>query len=289
MVYLLLTSQRTLENRGLEHIPTVELLLDLCHSLCKGLDLLRCSGVPRVRQANEPRGRRGRAWRLPWQVDAGSGGRALRGAARGGPSRQTSAERYRRRQHEQYPADRGEAAAGGSARHPLRDEIVPGPLLVLRVFLQCAFVRAYNSMLSTFRTLAHLLLLSASVAAFPVQSAIGSASPPLHVRSSVCSLQVSDARARGCASCNFAHVCARFACISINMWHFNGNVEIASRGEYAWPCLQAHAGAAQLGRRGFLLAAGIFFSPFRFCIRQADILIVYYICVNSSLTNVEQS
>jgi len=167
------------------------------------------------------------------------------------------------------------------------DEIVP--CLVLRVFLQCAFVRAYNSMLSTFRTLAHLLLLSASVAAFPVQSAIGSASPPLHVRSSVCSLQVSDARARGWASCNFAHVCARFACISINMWHFNGNVEIASRGEYAWPCLQAHAGAAQLGRRGFLLAAGIFFSPFRFCIRQADILIVYYICVNSSLTNVEQS
>jgi hypothetical protein len=73
------------------------------------------------------------------------------------------------------------------------------------------------------------------------------------------------------------------------MWHFNGNVEIASRGEYAWPCLQAHAGAAQLGRRGFLLAAGIFFSPFRFCIRQADVLIVYYICVNGSLTNVEQS
>jgi hypothetical protein len=145
MVYLLLTSQRTLENRGLEHIPTVELLLDLCHSLCKGLDLLRCSGVPRVRQANEPRGRRGRGWRLPWQVDAGSGGRALRGAARGGPSRQTSAERYRRRQHEQYPADRGEAAAGGSARHPLGDEIVPCPLLVLRLFLQCAFVRAYNS------------------------------------------------------------------------------------------------------------------------------------------------
>jgi hypothetical protein len=188
-------------------------LLDLCHSLCKGLDLLRCPGVPRVRQAHESGGRRGRAWRLPWQVDAGAGGRALRGAARGRPSRQTSAEGYRRRQHEQYPADRGEAAAGGSARHPLRgSKLSPAPFCqasckwgsLLHLCRSSSRARNWNSMLSMFprfRTLAHLLLLSASAAAFTVQSAIGSASPPLRVPSpSVCSLQVSDARAGGCAS-----------------------------------------------------------------------------------------